>query len=115
MNMSVDATNEVLLPGMIDDSAYKEGPNEPSLGEPGEHQPIIGIPMHVSQGSQGPLFLADAVGAWAIERMQGRVFLIPLWPFPTHKHRYQSLWSLMQSMDGLLLPAGIAGTDWYTY
>lgn len=77
------------------------------------HQPIIGIPVPVQQGNQGPLLLADAVGAWAIERMLGRVFLIPLWPFPTHKQVYQSLWSLMQSMDGLLLPAGLQETNWY--
>ncbi|GHO82378.1 hypothetical protein KSZ_03840 [Dictyobacter formicarum] len=78
-----------------------------------EHQPIVGIPIPVKQGSQGPLLMVDAVGAWAVERMQARVFLIPLWPFPTHKHMYQSLWSLIQSMDGLLLLAGIQGTDWY--
>lgn len=82
-------------------------------GLPDAHQPIIGIPVPVQQSSQGPLLLADAVGAWAIERMQGRVFLIPLWPFPTHERVYQSLWSLMQSMDGLLLPASVQGTDWY--
>jgi gamma-glutamyl-gamma-aminobutyrate hydrolase PuuD len=77
------------------------------------HHPIIGIPIPVRQGNQGPLLVADAVSAWAVERMRGRIFLIPLWPFPTHKHIYQSLWSLMQSMDGLVLPAGIQGTDWY--
>ncbi|BCL83539.1 hypothetical protein ccbrp13_60040 [Ktedonobacteria bacterium brp13] len=85
---------------------------EPSLHEHQEHQPIIGLPIPVQQGNQGPLLVADAVGAWAIERMHARVFLIPLWPFPTHPHRYQSLWQLLQSMDGLFLPAGI-GTDWY--
>lgn len=79
-----------------------------------DHQPIIGIPIPVKQGEQGPLFVADAVGAWAIERMRGRILLIPLWPFPTHKHVYQSLWPLLQSMDGLFLPAGIQGTDWYS-
>src|SRR5579859_3932639 len=63
------------------------------------HQPIIGIPIPVQQGHQGPLLYADAVGTWAIERMRGRVFLIPLWPFPTHKHLYQSLWPLIQSME----------------
>ncbi|GCE29476.1 hypothetical protein KDA_49600 [Dictyobacter alpinus] len=79
-----------------------------------EHQPIIGIPIPVTQGSQGPVLVADAVSAWAVERMRARIFLIPLWPFPTHPHLYQSLWPLMQSMDGLLLPAGLQGTDWYT-
>ncbi|GCE09135.1 gamma-glutamyl-gamma-aminobutyrate hydrolase [Dictyobacter aurantiacus] len=78
------------------------------------YQPIIGIPILVKQESQGPVLMADAVGVWAVERMRARVFLIPLWPFPTHTHTYQSLWSLMQSIDGLLLPAGIQGTDWYT-
>ncbi|GLV54429.1 hypothetical protein KDH_12760 [Dictyobacter sp. S3.2.2.5] len=77
------------------------------------YQPIIGIPILVKQGSQGPVLMADAVGAWAIERIRARVLLIPLWPFPTHTHIYQSLWSLIQSIDGLLLPAGIQGTDWY--
>ncbi|GCE15022.1 gamma-glutamyl-gamma-aminobutyrate hydrolase family protein [Tengunoibacter tsumagoiensis] len=77
------------------------------------HQPIIGIPIPVKQSHQGPLLVTDAVSAWAIERMQGRIFLIPLWPFPTHKHQYQSLWPLIQLMDGLVLPAGIQGGDWH--
>ena len=79
-----------------------------------EYRPIIGIPIPVQQGQQGPLLLADAVGAWSVERMKGRVFLIPLWPFPTHKHIFQSLWPLLSSLDGLLLPAGLPGNDWYT-
>lgn len=77
-------------------------------------QPIIGIPIPTQQGQRGPLLLADAVSAWAIERMQGRVFLIPLWPFPTHRQSYQSLWPLIQSIDGLLLPALPQETNWYT-
>ncbi|MBO0782200.1 MAG: gamma-glutamyl-gamma-aminobutyrate hydrolase family protein, partial [Ktedonobacteraceae bacterium] len=81
---------------------------------PEGYRPIIGIPIPVQQGSQGPLLVADAVGAWAVERMSGRVLLIPLWPFPTHKHRYQSLWPLLQVVDGLLLPAGPSEIDWYT-
>jgi gamma-glutamyl-gamma-aminobutyrate hydrolase PuuD len=72
--------------------------------------PIIGIPILIQQGTQGPLLVADAVSAWAIERMQGRIFLIPLWPFPPHEHVYQSLWPLLQSMDGVFLPAGIHRT-----
>ncbi|GHO50811.1 hypothetical protein KSX_89740 [Ktedonospora formicarum] len=76
------------------------------------YQPIIGIPIPIQQTAQGPLMLADAVGAWAIERMGGRVFLIPLWPFPPHKHMYHSLWPLVQSMDGLLLPASTQGAHW---
>src|SRR5512147_1749535 len=71
------------------------------------YQPIIGIPILAKQGSQGPVFMADAVGAWAIARMRARVLLIPLWPFPAHAHIYQSLWSLIQAIDGLLLPAGV--------
>jgi gamma-glutamyl-gamma-aminobutyrate hydrolase PuuD len=82
-----------------------------NAGGPGGYHPIIGIPIPIQQGKQGPLLLADAVGAWAIERMGGSVFLIPLWPFPTHKHVYQSLWSLIQSIDGLLLPARVQGHD----
>ena len=69
--------------------------------------PIIGIPLPVQQGRHGPLLIADAVGAWAIERSQGRVLLIPLWPFPTHIHMYHSLWPLIDSIDGLLLPAAL--------
>lgn len=86
--------------------------NEPEAGPSGTYRPIIGIPLPIAQGAQGPLLLADAVSVWAVERMRARVFLIPLWPFPTHKHLYQSLWPLMHSMDGLLLPAGLSGTDW---
>lgn len=52
--------------------------------------------------------MADAVGAWAIERMGARLLLIPLWPLPLHQQVYQSLWPLTQSMDGMLLPASVA-------
>lgn len=82
---------------------------------PGGRQPVIGIPIPVTQDVQGPRLLADAMGSWAIERTLGRVFLIPLWPFPTHRHVYQSLWPLLQSMDGLLLPAGIQEHKWYPH
>ena len=77
-----------------------------------QHQPIIGIPLPVQQGNQGPVLLADAVGAWALEQMGARVLLIPLWPLPTHDHRYHSLWSLIQSIDGVLLPAGLPEIPW---
>lgn len=73
--------------------------------------PIIGIPIPVRQGEQGPRFMADAVGAWSLERMGARLLLVPLWPLPTHEQVYQSLWPLMQSMDGLLLPAGTTEPD----
>jgi gamma-glutamyl-gamma-aminobutyrate hydrolase PuuD len=113
--MITDDRQDILLPDMIDGSEMAdERAQDPwNLELKDGHQPIIGIPMPVQQGNQGPLLLADAVGAWSIERMRGRIFLIPLWPFPMHKHVYHSLWSLMQSMDGLFLPAGLQGTDWY--
>lgn len=76
------------------------------------YRPIIGIPVLVQHSPHGPHLFADAMSAWAIERMHGRVFLLPLWPFPTHKHLYQSLWPLMQSMDGLLLPALPQDMNW---
>jgi gamma-glutamyl-gamma-aminobutyrate hydrolase PuuD len=85
---------------------------EQNVGFSGEYHPTIGIPIPVSQSDQGPLLCADAMGAWAVERMHGSVFLIPLWPFPSHRHIYQSLWPLITSMDGLLLPAGMQGTNW---
>jgi gamma-glutamyl-gamma-aminobutyrate hydrolase PuuD len=114
--MITDDRQDILLPDMIDggEMADERAQDPWNLELTDGHQPIIGIPMPVQQGNQGPLLLADAVGAWSIERMRGRIFLIPLWPFPTHKHVYHSLWSLMQSMDGLFLPAGLQGTDWYT-
>ena len=77
------------------------------------YRPVIGFPVPIQQGSQGPQLSADAIGAWAVERSQGRLLLIPLWPFPTHKHIYQSLWPLIQLLDGLLLPAGLQGVNWY--
>jgi hypothetical protein len=40
--------------------------------------PVIGLPLPVQQGKTGPKLVADAVGAWAVERMGGRVLLIPL-------------------------------------
>ena len=78
---------------------------------PVELTPIIGIPILVRQSEQGPQFMADAVGAWSLERMGARLLLVPLWPLPTHEQVYQSLWPLMQSMDGLLLPAGTTEPD----
>lgn len=88
---------------------------EPKEGMLDTYRSIIGVPVLAHQGDQGLLLLADAIGAWAVERMRGRLFLIPLWPFPTHQHLYQSLWPLMQSMDGLMLPALPQGTDWYAH
>ncbi len=82
---------------------------------PDAYRPIIGVPALAQQSDQGLLLLADAIGGWAVERMRGRLFLIPLWPFPTHQHLYQSLWPLMQSMDGLMLPALPQGTNWYAH
>jgi gamma-glutamyl-gamma-aminobutyrate hydrolase PuuD len=107
--MITGSSHDVLLPGRIDgrEGTQTEGTMEFSE----KHQPIIGIPIPVQQGNQGPLLLADAIGPWAIERMHGRIFLIPLWPFPTHEYVYQSLWPLLQSMDGLFLPAGIQKID----
>jgi gamma-glutamyl-gamma-aminobutyrate hydrolase PuuD len=112
--MITDDTHDVLLPERINGrEALHEGTqNEEYREHPDGEMPIIGIPLPVQQGDQGPLLMADAVGAWAVERMRGRIFLIPLWPFPTHKHIYQSLWPLLQSMDGVFLPAAIQGTDW---
>src|SRR5690242_16147961 len=46
-----------------------------------EYRPIIGIPIPVLSSSDGPVLLADAVGAWAVEQVQGRALLIPIWPF----------------------------------
>ncbi|GCE22248.1 gamma-glutamyl-gamma-aminobutyrate hydrolase family protein [Dictyobacter kobayashii] len=111
-----DSTHTIPVLEMTDthDAPHEKSHDEWDAEGSQEYQPIIGIPIPVKQGNQGPLFVADALGAWAVERMGARIFLIPLWPFPTHKHIYQSLWSLMQSMDGLLLPAGIQGTDWYS-
>ncbi|MBE3560310.1 MAG: hypothetical protein IMW89_13960 [Ktedonobacteraceae bacterium] len=77
-------------------------------------RPIIGMPLPVQQGEHGLILLADAIGAWAVERMSARLLLLPLWPFPPHRHLYQSLWPLMQAIDGLFLPAGLQGSDWYT-
>ena len=115
--MSTDYAQDALPPGMIKRGEALRGETQDERREEQawEHQPIIGIPIPVQQGHQGPLLLADAVGAWAVERMSGRVFLIPLWPFPTHKYVYQSLWPLLQSMDGLLLPAGVQEADWSTH
>jgi gamma-glutamyl-gamma-aminobutyrate hydrolase PuuD len=72
--------------------------------------PVIGLPLPVQQGKTGPMLVADAVGAWAVERMGGRVLLIPLWPFPPHPQMYHSLWQLVPLVDGLLLPARIGGS-----
>lgn len=99
----------LLFSESIDDDARKQ--NKGTMEFSARHQPIIGIPILVQQGSQGPLLMADAVGVWAIERMRGRIVLLPLWPFPTHEHIYLSLWPLLQSIDGLFLPAGIPKTD----
>jgi gamma-glutamyl-gamma-aminobutyrate hydrolase PuuD len=57
--------------------------------------------------------LVDAVGAWAVEHMRGKLLLVPLWSFPTHSQVYEALWPVLQAVDGLFLPAAIAGTDWY--
>lgn len=73
--------------------------------------PIVGIPIPVREGAQGPQFLGDAVSAWALERMGARLLLVPLWPLPPHQQVYQSLWPLLQSLDGVLLPAGVAAAD----
>ncbi len=73
--------------------------------------PSIGIPLPVQQGKQGPELVADAVGAWAVERMGGHVLLLPLWPFPPHQQMYHSLWQLVPLIDGLLLPAGVGRHD----
>lgn len=115
--MITNSTHNALLPDMTDGSEllHEGALNEGKVKRLDGHRPIIGIPIPVQQGNQGPLLQADAVGAWAVERMRARIFLIPLWPFPTHKHIYQSLWSVMQSMDGLFLPAGIQGADWYLH
>lgn len=112
--MITDDLQDALLSGGGHDStvSYQEPRYAWSGALPDEHPPIIGIPIPVQQGHQGPLLLADAVGAWAIERLGGRVLLIPLWPFQPHKHMYQSLWSLLHAMDGLLLPAYVQETDW---
>jgi gamma-glutamyl-gamma-aminobutyrate hydrolase PuuD len=92
--------------------SHEERRTEQNMSFSEESHPTIGIPIPVSQGNQGPLLCADAMGAWAVERMRGSVFLIPLWPFPSHTHIYQSLWPLITSMDGLVLSAGMQGTDW---
>lgn len=84
-------------------------------GLPDNYRPIIGVPISVLQGYQGPQLHADAVGAWAIERMGGRVMPIPLWPFPSHKYIYQSLWPLICAMDGLLLPASTQASNKYEH
>src|SRR5581483_10761463 len=76
--------------------------------QPTASAPIVGIPFPVRARAHGPQLVADAVGAWALERMGARLLLVPLWPLPTHQQVYQSLWPLLQSMDGLLLPAGVA-------
>ena len=115
MTMIAHDANDELLLARTNDSPYEETRDEQKLTFSGEYQPTIGIPIPVSQGNQGPLFIADAVGAWAVERMRGRVFLIPFWPFPPHAHIYQSLCSLILAMDGLLLPAGIQRTSWYDH
>ncbi len=114
--MIADSTHAMLPSEMIKNSDALRGAsqNEWKEAPSQEHQAIIGIPIPVTQSDQGPLLVADAVGAWAVERMRGRIFLIPLWPFPTHRHVYHSLWQLLQSMDGLFLPAGIQQTDWYS-
>ena len=78
-----------------------------------DDRPIIGIPIHMHYGDQGPVLLADGMGTWAIERMRGRIFLIPIWPFPTHAHLYQSLWPLLEAMDGLFLPSSVQDSNWY--
>ncbi len=111
--MTMRHLHEILVPEMREHgtpscsgSSHEDHPDGPQ-----DAAPIIGIPLPVWQGTQGPLLLADALGAWAIERMGGRIFLIPLWPFPTHPHVYQSLWNLMQSMDGLFLPGGVQGVE----
>jgi gamma-glutamyl-gamma-aminobutyrate hydrolase PuuD len=96
-------------------SPHEERYTEQSMSLTQEYHPIIGIPIPVSQSDQGPLLRADAMGAWAIEHMRGSVCLIPLWPFPSHPHIYQSLWPLITSMDGLLLPAGIGTTNGSTH
>jgi hypothetical protein len=93
------------------DGTHDDSQGHHSIGP----QPVIGIPIPVMQDAQGPRLLADALGPWAIERVLGRVFLIPLWPFPTHTYVYQSFWPLLQSMDGLLLPASIQGSNWRTH
>lgn len=80
-------------------------------GRPAAFPPIVGMPIPAQQGVQGPQFVADAVAAWALERMGARLLLVPLWPLPTHQQVYQSLWPLVQSMDGLLFPAGMVGPD----
>jgi gamma-glutamyl-gamma-aminobutyrate hydrolase PuuD len=112
--MNTNDIHTVLFSEMINDreGLYEGIQDASNAGFPDGYQPIIGIPVPVQQGHQGPLLLADAVGAWAIERMRGRIFLIPLWSFPVHKRVYHSLWSLMLSIDGLFMPAGIQGTDW---
>jgi gamma-glutamyl-gamma-aminobutyrate hydrolase PuuD len=114
--MITSSTYDKLLSGMhgSSETTGEETQDQRNLKGPDGPQPIIGIPLPVQQGRQGPVFLADAVGPWSIERMRGRIFLIPLWPFPVHKQVYQSLWPLIQLMDGLFLPAGLQGTDWYT-
>ncbi len=97
--------------GHMGDSLLGHEPIEdmPTIAE--ANAPIIGIPIPVQQGSQGPQLVADAVGIWAVERQHGRVFLLPLWPFPPHSRCYHALWPLLTLMDGLLLPARLVASS----
>lgn len=67
--------------------------------------PICGLPLLMQAGPQGPVLSTDAGASWALEHLGARVLFFPLWPLPVHAQSYQSLWPLVQSLDGLLLPA----------
>lgn len=104
MDHPLSNSHETLF-GQVEDGTlgHEQGADLPAIAW--ADAPIIGIPIPVQQGSQGPYLATDAVGIWAVERLHGRVFLLPLWPFPPHGRRYHALWPLLPLMDGLLLPA----------
>jgi hypothetical protein len=63
--MSTNDIHTVLFSEMINDreGLYEGIQDASNAGFPDGYQPIIGIPVPVQQGHQGPLLLADAVGA----------------------------------------------------
>jgi gamma-glutamyl-gamma-aminobutyrate hydrolase PuuD len=80
-------------------------------------RPLIGVPTPARESEHGPIFRADAVGAWAAERTEGSTLLMPVWPLPPAVPLFQTLWPQLLRFDGLLLSAHVHTEQecWYRH
>jgi gamma-glutamyl-gamma-aminobutyrate hydrolase PuuD len=108
--MSATPSIQALLPEQDADHSLSGKPR--ADGSPSVTSPIIGIPFPVQQAAHGLALEADAMSVWAMQTLSAGVLLIPLWPLPPHPHRFCSLWPVLSSIDGLLLPAHPHAPHW---